>query len=282
MKPFQRILVTNDDGTDAPGLTEAKNIAQKLAEVVWVVAPAVDQSGVGQGISMHHPLRVTRYDARHCALSGTPADCVMYAMAEFFPDAPPDLVLSGVNWGGNLSDSVMYSGTVGAVLAAHHLGLAAIALSQAFQDRGDVDFSVARAFAIPTIETLTARRAADGSCCWNVNFPLPEAETVRGLRFTRQISGALRAPRLIAGTDGRGLAYHWLSFMRDTGAVTATRSDVVALRERYISATPLHGTRCDEALAERAAQGGEIRLARASNPASGHDCNQPREIGDSP
>jgi 5'-nucleotidase len=267
MKPFQRILVTNDDGIDAPGLVHAQAIAAMLAEAVWVIAPTADQSGVGQGISMYHPLRITRYGQRYYALSGTPADCVMYAMAECCADAPPDLVLSGVNWGGNLSDSVMYSGTVGAVLAANHLGLDAIALSQAFQDRANIDFSVTRAFAISAIEALVARRAEDGSCCWNVNFPIPEATTVRGLRFTRQISGAIRAPRLLAGTDGRGLAYRWLSFTRDTGAVTDARSDVVALRERYVSAMPLHGTRCNETLAERAAQNGEIALERASKPA---------------
>ena len=123
MTLFRKILVTNDDGIDAPGLAVAEAVAAELAEQVWTVAPEHDQSGVGQGISLHTPLRVYHHGERRYAVSGTPADCVMFAMAEWFAEDPPDLVLSGVNCGANLSDSVMYSGTVGAVLAAAHLGL---------------------------------------------------------------------------------------------------------------------------------------------------------------
>ncbi|MEP4523989.1 MAG: 5'/3'-nucleotidase SurE, partial [Alloalcanivorax venustensis] len=133
--------MTNDDGIDAPGLKIAEDIAAQLAEEVWVVAPEHDQSGVGQGISLHTPLRVYHHGERRFAVSGTPADCVMFAMAEWFEDEAPDLVLSGVNCGANLSDSVMYSGTVGAVLAAAHLGLPGIALSQAFVDRAAIDYA---------------------------------------------------------------------------------------------------------------------------------------------
>ena len=122
-KPFRKILLTNDDGIAAPGLLIAEQIAAELAEEVWVVAPEHDQSGVGQGISLHTPLRAYYHGERRFAVSGTPADCVMFAMAEWFSDSPPDLVLSGVNCGANLSESVMYSGTVGAVLAAAYLGL---------------------------------------------------------------------------------------------------------------------------------------------------------------
>lgn len=262
MKKLQRVVVTNDDGIDAPGLVEAQAIAQQIADEVWVIAPVGDQSGVGQGISMHNPLRLTRYGTRRYALTGTPADCVMYAMAEFFADAPPDLVLSGVNWGANLSDSVMYSGTVGAVLAADHLGLPAIALSQAFRARAAVDFSATRAYAIDVITTLWGRRD-DYGCCWNINFPMQSPAHIHGLRFTRQVGGAIRAPRLIEGADGRGLAYHWLTFERDTAAVTDADSDIVALREDYISAMPLRGTRCDEDLCERAAATGELVVRAA-------------------
>lgn len=267
MKAFQRVVVTNDDGIDAPGLAQARAIAEEIAEEVWVIAPVGDQSGVGQGISMHHPLRLTRYDTRRYALTGTPADCVMYALAEFFNDAPPDLVLSGVNWGANLSDSVMYSGTVGAVLAADHLGLPAIALSQAFHKRADYDFTTTRAYATRVIETLWAQRDAHG-CCWNVNFPMQDAATVRGLRFTRQVGGAIRAPRLIEGADGRGLAYHWLTFERDTQAIVDPDADVVALRDGFVSAMPLRGTRCDEETSRRAGAGGEIALDYAGSSES--------------
>ncbi|MBS64434.1 5'/3'-nucleotidase SurE [Salinisphaera sp.] len=251
MKPIRRILLTNDDGVEAPGLAVAERIAAAVAEEVWVVAPMADQSGVGQGISMHHPLRVTEYGTQRYALTGTPADCVMVAMADWLRDDPPDLVLSGVNWGANLSDSVMYSGTVGAVLAADHLGIPAIALSQAFHDRSALDFSATEAYAVDAIRRLWAARGETGRCCWNLNFPMQDADTIQGLRFTRQSTGTIVAPHLIAGTDGRGLVYHWLSFERDITAIADPLSDVVALREGYVSATPLHGSRCDEALLEQ-------------------------------
>ena len=257
MKKLGRVLVTNDDGIDAPGLAVIERLAARLAEEVWVVAPMADQSGVGQGISMHHPLRVTEYGSRRYALTGTPADCVMVAMAKWLRDSPPDLVLSGVNWGANLSDSVMYSGTVGAVLAADHLGLPAVALSQAFRDRSALDFAATEAFAVEAVARLWAAREAEGRCCWNINFPMLDPAEVRGLRFTRQAGGAIVAPQLIDGADGRGLDYHWLGFQRDTTTVTDPQADVVALREGYISATPLHGSRCDERAFEcRAADGG--------------------------
>ncbi|MES1941246.1 5'-nucleotidase surE 1 [Salinisphaera sp. T5B8] len=260
MKPIRRILLTNDDGVEAPGLAVAERVAAAVADEVWVVAPMADQSGVGQGISMHHPLRVTEYGTRRYALTGTPADCVMVAMADWLRDDPPDLVLSGVNWGANLSDSVMYSGTVGAVLAADHLGIPAIALSQAFHDRGALDFTATEAYAVEAIRQLWAARDSNRRCCWNLNFPMRAPETIQGLRFTRQSNGTIVAPRLIAGTDGRGLVYHWLSFERDTTTIADPLSDVVALRDGYVSATPLHGSRCDEALLADTADHGQWRL----------------------
>lgn len=89
------------------------DIAHALADEVWVVAPEHDRSGAGQSISLHHPLRVYRHSDNRYALSGTPADCVLFALAEWFGETPPDLVLAGVNSGANISDSVQYSGTVG-------------------------------------------------------------------------------------------------------------------------------------------------------------------------
>lgn len=260
MNKLGRVLVTNDDGIDAPGLAVIERLAARLADEVWVVAPMTDQSGVGQGISMHHPLRVTEYGPRRFGLTGTPADCVMVAMARWLRDDPPDLVLSGVNWGANLSDSVMYSGTVGAVLAADHLGLPAIALSQAFNDRAALDFSATEALAVDAIERLWSARERVSRCCWNLNFPMRAAKDVHGLRFTRQGDGAMVAPRLIDGADGRGLDYHWLTFERDISAVTDSAADVVALRDGYVSATPLHGSRCDEHALGRHAGDSEWRL----------------------
>lgn len=264
MKSFRRILVTNDDGIAAPGLTVAEEIAAELAEEVWVVAPEHDQSGVGQGISLHAPLRVYQHGERRFAVSGTPADCVMFAMAEWFAESPPDLVLSGVNCGANLSDSVMYSGTVGAVLAAAHLGLPGIALSQAFRERDAVDYTPTRRFSPGLIRDLWERgadRTGYSRACWNINYPEMPAEEILGGRITRQIAGSIAGPRLVAGIDGRGLPYRWLSFERQPSAITHPQSDVVALRDGYISVMPLHPSRCDDELADAAWQQGALTLS---------------------
>lgn len=239
---LRRVLLTNDDGIAAPGLALLERLAAELAEEVWVVAPEHDQSGTGQGISLHAPLRVFAHGERRYAVSGTPSDCVMFAMAEFLRDGPPDLVLSGINSGANIADSVPYSGTIGAVLSADLLGLPAIGLSQAFLDRAAIDWSPVQRYAGSLIRALWARREADG-CCWNLNFPACPAAEIGQLRMARQARGSIRAPRLLAGRDARGLPYWWLGFERSSTQIVAPDADVTALRDRCVAITPLRDTR---------------------------------------
>jgi 5'-nucleotidase len=128
-----RILITNDDGINAPGLVAMAEIAAELAGPggeVWTVAPAFEQSGVGHCISYTHPTLIAELAPRRFAAEGSPADCVLAAISDVMRDSPPDLVLSGVNRGNNAGENVMYSGTIGAAMEAALQGLPAIALSQ--------------------------------------------------------------------------------------------------------------------------------------------------------
>lgn len=236
----RRILITNDDGVAAPGLKILVGIAHRLAEEVWVVAPEHDRSGAGQSISLHDPLRVYRHGERHFAVSGTPADCVLYALAEWFGETPPDLVLSGINAGGNIGDSVQYSGTVGAVLSAEHLGIPAIALSQAFANREQIDWSPVMELGEAAIRALWPA-AGDGKCCWNVNFPACDAGQVDSMEYAGQSAGSIARPRLLPGQDSRGLSYWWLGFDRHTDHDVPDDSDVAVLRRRGVAASPLRG-----------------------------------------
>ena len=130
-----RILITNDDGINAPGLRVLEDIARAVAGPdgeVWVVAPAFEQSGVGHCISYTHPTMLSKFGERRFAAEGTPADCVLAAVHEVMKDAPPDLVLSGVNRGNNAGESTVYSGTLGAAMEGALQNLPAIALSQYF------------------------------------------------------------------------------------------------------------------------------------------------------
>src|ERR1700677_481642 len=96
-----RLLLTNDDGIDAPGLAALADVAKEFAEEVWVIAPEHDESGTGQSLSLHHPLRCRPQGERRWAVAGTPADCVAIALAHFMKGKPPSMILSGINAGSN-------------------------------------------------------------------------------------------------------------------------------------------------------------------------------------
>ncbi len=128
-----RILITNDDGINAPGLAALHDIAAELAGPegeVWTVAPAFEQSGVAHCISYSRPTLIAELSPRRWAAEGSPADCVLAAISDIMAGSPPDLVLSGVNRGNNAGENAMYSGTVGGAMEAALQGLPAIALSQ--------------------------------------------------------------------------------------------------------------------------------------------------------
>src|SRR5690606_22905630 len=127
-----KILVTNDDGINAPGLKVLERIAAEVAGPggeVWTVAPAFEQSGVGHCISYVRPVMIVEFEPRRWACAGSPADCVLAGIHELL-GSPPDLVLSGVNRGNNAAENVLYSGTVGGAMEAALQGVPAIALSQ--------------------------------------------------------------------------------------------------------------------------------------------------------
>lgn len=232
----QRILITNDDGINAPGLAVLETIARNLAEEVWIVAPEHDRSGAGQSISIHDPLRVYETGPQRYAVSGTPADCVLYSLAKWFEETPPDLVLSGVNCGANISDSVQYSGTVGAVLSALHMNIPAIALSQAFLSREGIQWEPVRRFGEIVIRNLYRQ---DQVRAWNVNFPACDADDIVLARWCQQSTGSIQRARLTSGLDARSLPYWWLGFDRDSRHIVEPEADVSVLRDKAIAITPL-------------------------------------------
>ena len=126
-----RILIANDDGIDAPGLALAVEAASRLSDDVWVVAPDAKRTAAGNSLTMATPLALRRLGERRFSCSGTPADCIVAAMAWIFRDGGrPDLVVSGVNDGRNVAEDLAYSGTLGVAREATFWGLPAIALSR--------------------------------------------------------------------------------------------------------------------------------------------------------
>src|SRR3981189_1559636 len=112
MRVPMRILITNDDGVHARGLEVLEEIASELSDDIWMVAPETDQSGVSHSLSLNDPLRLREIGPRHCAVKGTPTDCVIMAARHILSDGVPDLLLSGVNRGQNVAEDVSYSGTI--------------------------------------------------------------------------------------------------------------------------------------------------------------------------
>lgn len=190
-----RILVTNDDGINAPGLEVLEQIATAIAGPegeVWVVAPAFEQSGVGHCISYTHPMMIAQLGPRRFAAEGSPADCVLAAIYDVLQGARPDLVLSGVNRGNNAAENVLYSGTIGGAMEAALQGIPAIALSQ-FMGREtsalDDPFESARVHGTGVVRALLDHgiwTQDDYRVFYNVNFPPVSAADTKPARVGAQ------------------------------------------------------------------------------------------------
>ena len=235
-----RILITNDDGIHAPGLAVLERIAKALSDDVVVVAPETDQSGVAHSLSLSNPLRLREISPRHFAVQGTPTDCVIMGVREIMKDAPPDLVLSGVNRGQNAAEDVLYSGTVAGAIEGTLLGIPSIALSQAYAGatgRDSIPWACAETHGPTMITRLLARGIAPG-VLFNVNFPPVGPEAVTGVAMTRQGRRDANLVRVEERMDGRGHPYYWIGFQR-SGTVPAAGTDLDALRSGMIAVTPL-------------------------------------------
>ncbi|MEE9388908.1 MAG: 5'/3'-nucleotidase SurE [Paracoccaceae bacterium] len=244
-----KILVTNDDGINAPGLVTLERIAQEIAGPdgqVWTVAPAFEQSGVGHCISYTKPMMIAQISDRRFAAEGSPADCVLAALCDILPERP-DLVLSGINRGNNAAENTLYSGTIGAAIEAALQGLPAIALSQFMgPDNCDLDdpFEAAAATGADLIRHMLENAIwdkADYRLFYNVNFPPLPAAKVKGHRVVAQ--GFRR--ETFFGVDARqsptGRKYLWIKG-GPQHLPTGPNTDVTANLDGYTSITPM---RCD-------------------------------------
>jgi len=247
-----RILLTNDDGYHAPGLRVLEAIARTLSDDVWVVAPSREQSGTSRSLTLTAPLRVRRFDARRWAVGGTPTDAVMFALAEAMKDARPDLILSGVNRGGNLGEDVHYSGTVSAAMEGALAGIRSIALSQRYAQQApgaDVSFATAEAWGERVLAPLLAEPFDHGTLV-NVNFPPVDADAVAGVRVVPQGLREYGRVRLDRRTDPRGFDYHWLALGR-SAHVPGSGTDLDLIDRGFVTVTPLQLDLTHQASIER-------------------------------
>ena len=183
-----RILVTNDDGIHAPGLAVAEKIARALTDDVWVVAPETEQSGASHSLTLSQPLRLRQIEEKRFAITGTPTDCVMMAVAEVMKDKRPDLVLSGVNRGSNIADDVTYSGTIAGAMegmrAGHSLDRAVS--RPTVSRKGDVPWDCARNTWAGCHDEAARKSAGRRDVLMNMNFPDCAPGEVTGIEVTEQ------------------------------------------------------------------------------------------------
>lgn len=231
------ILISNDDGVYAPGLTA---LASSLAEVasVRVFAPDRNRSGASNSLTLDNPLRVKKLKNGFVSIEGTPTDCVHLALTGFLRQEEPDLVVSGINAGENLGDDVLYSGTVAAAREGRFLGLPAVAISLAGEANSEYrHYDTAAQFAKIFVDYLRDRPITNHRTVFNINVPdLPMTE-IAGVEMTR-LGTRLGAEPTIKQQDPRGHTIYWVGLPgpeEDAGPGT----DFHAIRHNRISITPL-------------------------------------------
>lgn len=241
---LDRILLTNDDGIDAPGLVVLEEIAAELARQVWVVAPEHDQSGVSHAISLHHPLRIIERGPRRYGVTGTPSDCAVMGVCHLMQNNPPQLILSGVNRGANMGTETVFSGTVGGAMTGMMLGVPSLALSQVYTPGQPMRWDAARKLGASVIKRLVEIGWGKHTCL-NINFPPLPAEECGPVTLTRQGAGWIDGMRVETRTDLRSGKYHWIGFSRGDRP-QGEDADTVALKAGRIVVTPIKYDRTDE------------------------------------
>jgi 5'-nucleotidase len=246
-----RILVTNDDGIFSEGLALLAKALESVGEVT-VVAPASEQSASAHSLTLTRPLRVRQHTDNQYSVDGTPTDCVTLALTSLLGDRLPQIVVSGINYGGNLGDDVTYSGTVAGALEASVFGLPGIAFSLVTRSR--FDFSHAATFAADLTRKVLETGLPEGTIL-NVNIP---PGPINGSRLTHQGIKIARS-EIIEGVDPRGRPYFWIGEQQTSWKEDAA-SDYAAVAAQLVSITPLRTDMTDYRALEFLRNGSHLEI----------------------
>jgi 5'-nucleotidase len=226
------ILLSNDDGYNAPGLVALQEAIAQIAQVT-IVAPDRNRSGASNSLTLHRPVRCHRMAEQVYATDGTPTDCVHIALTALL-DHPPDMVVSGVNAGANLGDDVIYSGTVAAAMEGRFLGLPAMAVSLA--SHTPTHFATAARVAQTLVKRLQAE-PLPADTILNVNVPDLPWEQLQGYATSR-LSRRHRTAPVIADQDPRGLPIYWIGPVANMDEADPD-TDSHAVNHGLVSVTPV-------------------------------------------
>ena len=238
-----QILLTNDDGIYAPGIASLKHYIQDLGTVT-VVAPDIEQSGVGHSITFNQPLRIREVHMNNefigYGVNGSPADCVKLAVNEIMREKP-DIVISGLNMGANVGIHILYSGTVAAAVEATVMGFSSIAVSFEITEHYD-DIHRAAEVAKGVIQRILSNKLPK-NLLLNVNIPAIPPDQIKGIKITHQFTQDFKEV-FQKRIDPSGRAYYWLTGT-DKSKYHEEGTDLSALSDGYISITPLRYDRTD-------------------------------------
>jgi 5'-nucleotidase len=227
-----RILVTNDDGIQSPGIASLALALSTIGEV-WVVAPDRERTAVAHAVTLHKPLRLHRVAPRTFSVNGTPVDCVNLALLKIMPK-PPSILVSGINKGVNLGDDVMYSGTVSAAMEGTILGVPSVAVSQEGQHA--FRFAVGAAYAACVVK-LVLERGLPEETLLNMNVPDRPRRLIRGVRITGLSRRRFHNP-IIEKLDPHGRKYYWIAGKRISWS-RSKDADHEAIEDGMVSITPI-------------------------------------------
>jgi 5'-nucleotidase len=245
-----RILLTNDDGIDSPGIAALYDALRDLGEIL-PVAPLTAQSAASHGITLSEPLMAETVAVNDrmtgIGVGGRPADCVKLALRTLWPQhfgeaGPPDLTVSGMNIGANVGINVIYSGTVGAAVESAFLGVPAIAISIHYADRSRIHFARAAAIARAVIDRIlkSDEGGLEAHTVINVNIPLTERDDAPMPRVrVVEMNAAPGTDTFERRVSPLGHVYYWASGSAMEFTHTALDTDVEALLERCVTVTPL-------------------------------------------
>ncbi len=231
---MKTILLTNDDGYSSPGLTILRKELKSRYKVI-TVAPSRERSAVSMALTLNRPLRIEMMEDDFYSVDGTPSDCINIAMRELM-DKLPDIVIAGMNLGENLSEDILYSGTVGGAISGHFYGVPSIAISlmtpeQKYLSDG-YDYKTGASVSAKVIETIIEKNPSD--VFFNMNIPNGTDEKV----IVTTLGKKRYTPNIISRMDPRGKKYYWIG-TGDPVREGSIGTDIWAVENSHVSLTPL-------------------------------------------
>ena len=227
------ILVSNDDGIHSPGIQALADTLRTIADV-YVIAPDRERSAASHALTLHKPLRLEKFGDNMYSVNGTPTDCINLGINGILNEKP-DIVVSGINKGGNLGDDVTYSGTVSAAFEGTLLGVPSFAVSHVAES--DFKFETSARIAL-YLALLIKENSLPPGVLLNVNVPNLDIKDIKGFKITRQGKRIYDENAIVEKVDPRGKKYYWIGGSRLSWEKTED-SDFSAIEEGMVSITPL-------------------------------------------